>query len=69
MIRFKDIHIPIYVLLNTISYKVMLLSAFAAAVKNYVYDFRGKDQPYLNTVFAANGNVCGIYYADQIQAC
>jgi len=32
-----------------------------------VYDFRGKDETYLNDVFKKTGKVCGVYYEDQIQ--
>jgi hypothetical protein len=67
MIRFKDIQIP-----KPCSVEYDMLPGdntkrFCGSCEKYVYDFRGKNQTYLNDIFTANGNVCGIYYEDQIQ--
>ena len=67
MIRFKDIQIP-----KPCSVEYDLLPGnetkrFCGSCEKHVYDFRGKDEAYLNQVFQQTGKVCGVYYADQIQ--
>ncbi len=67
MIRFKDIQIP-----KPCSVEYDLLPGnetkrFCGSCEKHVYDFRDKDETYLNQIFQETGKVCGIYYADQIQ--
>ena len=67
MIRFKDIHIPKHC---SVDYDTLIgneVKRFCGSCEKHVYDFRGKDEMYLNEVFKATGKVCGIYYEDQIQ--
>ncbi|ABG58260.1 hypothetical protein [Cytophaga hutchinsonii] len=68
MIRFKDIHIPKPCSVEYDTLPGDDIKRFCGSCEKYVYDFRGKDQAYLNAVFSATGKACGIYYADQIQA-
>jgi len=67
MISFKDIHIPKPCSADYESLPGDEVKRFCGSCKNHVYDFRGKDEVYLNEIFRTTGKVCGIYYEDQIQ--
>ena len=67
MIRFKDIHIPKPCSVDYDSLTGNEIKRFCDSCKKHVYDFRGKDEAYLNEVYQKTGKVCGIYYEDQIQ--
>ncbi|WP_018342933.1 hypothetical protein [Cytophaga aurantiaca] len=67
MIRFKDIHIPKPCSVEYDSLQGDETKRFCGNCKEYVYDFRGKNEAYLNQVTETQGKVCGIYYEDQIR--
>lgn len=67
MIRFKDINIPNPCSVDYDSLPYDEVKRFCGSCKKHVYDFRGKNEAYLNEVFRQTGKVCGIYYEDQIQ--
>jgi hypothetical protein len=67
MIRFKDIHISKPCSVDYDSLPGNKVKRFCGSCEKYVYDFRGKDEVYLNEIFQKAGKVCGIYYEDQIQ--
>lgn len=66
MIRFKDIHIPKPCCVDYDSLPGDEVKRFCGSCKKQVYDFRGKDETYLNEVFLNTGKVCGIYDAFKI---
>ena len=66
MIRFKDINIPNPCSVDYDSLPYDEVKRFCGSCEKHVYDFRGKDEAYLNEVFRQTGKVCGIYYEDQI---
>ena len=66
MIRFKDIHIPKPCSVDYDSLPGNEVKRFCGNCKKQIYDFRGKDEAYLNEVFQKTGKVCGVYYADQL---
>jgi hypothetical protein len=67
MIRFKDIHIPKPCSVDYDSLPGNEVKRLCGSCEKHVYDFRGKDEAYLNEVYQRTGMVCGIYYEDQIQ--
>ena len=67
MIRFKDISIPKPCSVDYDALPGDDVKRYCNSCKKQVYDFRGKDETYLNDVFQNTGKVCGIYYEDQIQ--
>lgn len=67
MIRFKDIHIPKPCSVDYDNLPGNEVKRFCSSCEKHVYDFRGKDEAFLNEVFQNTGKVCGIYYEDQIQ--
>jgi hypothetical protein len=67
MIRFKDISIPKPCSVDYDSLPGNEVKRYCDSCEKNVYDFRGKDEIYLNNVFELTGKVCGIYYEDQIQ--
>jgi hypothetical protein len=66
MIRFKDINIPKPCSVAYDSLPGDETKRFCDSCEKHVYDFRGKDENYLNEIFRSTGKVCGIYYQDQI---
>lgn len=67
MIHFKDISIPKPCSVDYDTLPGDKIKRFCGSCEKHVYDFRGKDEAYLNEIFQATGKVCGIYYKDQIQ--
>jgi hypothetical protein len=67
MIRFKDISIPKPCSVDYDALPGNDIKRFCGNCEKHVYDFRGKDEAYLNEVFRSTGKVCGVYYEDQIQ--
>jgi len=67
MIRFKDISIPKPCSVDYDSLPYDEVKRFCGSCEKHVYDFRGKDEAYLNGVFQQTGKACGVYYEDQIQ--
>jgi hypothetical protein len=67
MIRYKDIHIPKPCSVNYDALPGDEMKRLCSDCKEHVYDFRGKNEAYLNKVFNTHGKVCGVYYEDQIQ--
>jgi hypothetical protein len=68
MIRYKDISIPKPC---SVDYDLLPgdeVKRFCNSCEKHVYDFRGKNEAYLNEIYQTTGKVCGIYYEDQIQA-
>lgn len=61
MIRFKDIHIPKPCSVDYDNLPGDEIKRFCGGCKKHVYDFRGKNEAYLNEVFQETGKVCGIY--------
>ncbi|WP_018342934.1 hypothetical protein [Cytophaga aurantiaca] len=66
MIRFKDIHIPKPCSEDYDSLSGDEVKRFCSSCEKHVYDFRGKDEVYLNEVFQHSTKTCGIYYLDEI---
>ena len=66
MIYFKDISIPKPCSVAYDSLPGNEVKRFCDSCQKHVYDFRGKDEAYLNEIFRLTGKVCGIYYEDQI---
>lgn len=67
MIRFKDISIPKPCSVDYDSLPGTDVKRFCGSCLKDVYDFREKDEVYLNEFFHSTGKVCGLYYQDQIQ--
>ena len=67
MIRFKDIQIPKPCSVDYDALPGDEVKRFCDSCEKHVYDFRGKNETYLNEVYQRTGMVCGIYYEDQIQ--
>jgi len=67
MICFKDIQIPKPCSVDYDSLSGNEVNRFCGSCEKHVYDFRGKDEGYLNEVYQITGKVCGIYYEDQIK--
>lgn len=67
MIHFKDIQIPKPCSVDYNFLPGNEIKRFCGSCEKQVYDFRGKDETYLNEVYQKTGKVCGIYYEDQIQ--
>ncbi|WP_299250578.1 hypothetical protein [uncultured Cytophaga sp.] len=68
MIKFKDISIPKPCSIDYDAWPGDEVKRLCGRCEKHVYDFRAKDEAYLNEVFRATEKVCGIYYADQIQS-
>ena len=66
MIRFKDIRIPKPCSVDYDSLPGNHVKRFCGSCEKHVYDFRGKDEAYLNEVFRKTGKLCGIYDKDKI---
>lgn len=66
MIRFKDIHIPKPCSVDYNSLPGNEVTRFCASCKKQVYDFRGKDETYFNSIINTHGKVCGVFYKDEI---
>jgi len=67
MIRFKDIQIPKPCTVDYDSLPGNEVKRFCSSCEKHVFDFRGKDEEYLNEVYQTTGKVCGIYYEEQIK--
>jgi hypothetical protein len=67
MIRFKNIHIPKPCSVDYDSLLYDEVKRFCGNCKKHVYDFRGKDEVYFNSIINAYGKVCGVFYQDDIQ--
>jgi hypothetical protein len=67
MIRFKDISIPKPCSVDYDALPGDEVKRFCGSCDKHVYDFRGKDEGYLNDVFLTTGKVCGVFHEDQIQ--
>ena len=67
MIRFKDISIPKPCSVDYDALPGDAVKRFCGSCEKQVYDFRGKDESYLNEVWQKTGHVCGVYYEDQIR--
>ena len=61
MIRFKDIHIPKPCSVDYDFLPGNEIKRFCGSCEKHVYDFRGKDESYLNEVYQSTGKVCGIF--------
>ncbi|WP_018342935.1 hypothetical protein [Cytophaga aurantiaca] len=68
MIRFKDIHIPKPCSVDYDSLPGDEVKRFCSSCEKYVYDFRGKDEVYFNSIINAHGKVCGFFYEDDIKS-
>ncbi|MFN8415228.1 MAG: hypothetical protein U0U66_02745 [Cytophagaceae bacterium] len=70
MIRYKDLSIPEpCTFLNTSKESKVDNAYFCSQCAKKVYDFRNKNESYLNDIHAqTNGKFCGVYYEDQIRA-
>ena len=68
MIRFKDIQIPKPCSVVYDELPGDEIKRFCGSCEKHVYDFRGKDESYLNTIFNQTGNVCGIYDKHKINS-
>jgi len=68
MIRFKDISIPKPCSVDYDSLPYDEVKRFCGSCEKHVYDFRGKDEAYFNSIISTHGKVCGIFYEDDIQA-
>ena len=66
MIRFKDIHIPKPCSVDYDALPGNEVKRFCGSCEKHVYDFRGKDEAYLNEVYQQTGKLCGIYDKDKI---
>lgn len=67
MIRFKDISIPKPCSVEYDSLPGDEVKRFCGSCEKHVYDFRGKDEAYFNSIIDTHGKVCGFFYADEIQ--
>ena len=67
MILFKDIHIPKPCFVDYDSLPGNEVKRFCGSCEKHVYDFRGKDESYFNSIIHTQGKVCGIFYEDDIQ--
>ena len=67
MIRFKDIQISKPCSVDYDPLPGNETKRFCGSCEKHVYDFRGKDEAYLNEVYQSAGKVCGIYYEEQIK--
>jgi hypothetical protein len=67
MIRFKDIRIPKPCSVDYDSLPYDEVKRFCGSCKKHVYDFRGKDEAYFNSIYQLHGKVCGVFYENQIQ--
>ena len=67
MIRFKDISIPKPCDVDYDALHGDNVKRYCNSCKKQVYDFRGKDEVYFNTIIKSQGKVCGFFYEDQIQ--
>ena len=68
MIRFKDIQIPKPCSVDYDSLPGNEVKRFCDSCEKHVYDFRGKDEAYFNSIIKSHGKVCGIFHEDDIQA-
>ena len=68
MIRFKNISIPKPCSVDYDSLPYNEVKRFCGSCEKHVYDFRGKDEAYLNDVFTNSPNACGIFYLDEVSA-
>lgn len=68
MIRFKDIRIPKPCTVDYDSLPYNDVKRFCNSCAKHVYDFRGKDEVYFNSIINMHGKVCGIFYKDDIQS-
>ncbi|HSY60501.1 MAG TPA: hypothetical protein VK796_01445 [Cytophaga sp.] len=68
MIRFKDIHISRPCSVDYDSLSGNEVKRFCGSCEKHVYDFRGKDEAYFNSIIHTHGKVCGIFYQDDIQS-
>ena len=67
MIRFKDIQIPKPCSVDYDSLPGNEVKRFCGSCEKHVYDFRGKDEAYFNSIINSHGKVCAIFYEDDIQ--
>lgn len=67
MIHFKDIRIPNPCSVDYDSLPGNDVKRFCGSCEKHVYDFRGKDEIYFNSVINAHGKVCGVFYEDEIK--
>ena len=66
MIRFKDISIPKPCSVNYDSLPYNEVKRFCGSCEKHVYDFRGKDETYLNKILLHEPDTCGIFYMDEL---
>ena len=67
MIHFKDIRIPKPCSVDYDALPGNEVKRFCDSCEKHVYDFRGKDEAYFNSIFNTHGKVCGIFYEEDIQ--
>ncbi|WP_299250577.1 hypothetical protein [uncultured Cytophaga sp.] len=67
MIRFKDISIPKPCSVDYDALPGNELTRFCGSCEKHVYDFRGKDEAFLNEIYKSHGNVCGVFLMKQIK--
>lgn len=67
MIRFKDISIPSPCSVDYDSLPGDQVKRFCDSCRKHVYDFRGKDEAYFNSIINTHGKVCGVFYEDEIK--
>ena len=68
MIRYKDISIPKPCSVDYDALPGDEVKHFCGSCEKQVYDFRGKDEAYFNSIINRYGKVCGIFHKDDIQA-
>jgi hypothetical protein len=66
MIRFKDISIPKPCSVDYDALPGDEVKRFCGSCDKHIYDFRGKDETYFNTIFKIHGKVCGVFLSNQI---
>ena len=67
MVRFKDISIPKPCSVAYDSLPGNEVKRFCGSCEKHVYDFRGKDEIYFNSIIDTHGKVCGVFYEDEIK--
>lgn len=67
MIRFKDISIPKPCDVDYDALHGDEVKRFCGNCEKQVYDFRGKDEAYFNSIIKSHGKVCGFFYEGQLK--
>ncbi len=68
MIRYKDLYIPAPCFIDYNSLPYDEAKRFCGNCQKQVYDFRGKNQEFLNTIANEQVKFCGIFYEDQLNS-